>query len=812
MKNATFVHEDTLQQLDWPWLMEQIRARLKTGPARDACFDRIWQPDEESARGTLREVEEARDLLRQGIGFPLGRVPDIRPGQRLLEKGAILPPAELLDFAAWMDAVDSARRFLVTHRQRAPLLFRYAATAPGLSHLTHDIRGAVDETGELRDEASPALETLRKKARRLHEEIREKIEDCLRAPEYRDLLQDRYYTVQEDRYVLPIKAQQRTFLDGIVLGSSGSGATLFMEPRQIMALNNSHKLVLLETQREIHRILAGICENIRRDAPDLDKGHAFLLRLDLIFARAEFAQALHAETPTVNRRDGIRLSRARHPILVQKKERVVANDIVLTPPTRTLLVTGPNAGGKTAVLKTVGLFALMVRAGMPLPAGPGSNMPFFEFIFSDIGDSQSLEKDLSTFSGHMLRFTRFLESGPAFRLALLDEILIGTNPDEGSALAQAVLEHLSETDGFTVATTHFLSLKALAAKDPRIQNASLGFDPHTFQPTYELRPGIPGSSNALHISQDLGLPREILDRARLLVTRSGAEIEDLLLAIHEERRRAREEREQLEEARARAERLEQDLQQRLSRLETRENETRRAFRDKLETAYQEALRDLRRWKKEREEPTTPTPSSAQVHRELVAARERLVAENGPFHVPPAPPPGEKVSLGPAVRFGDRVYLPELRTEARVVEGPDRKGTLTVEARGFRMQVSSEHAYRVPPPVSTETRDPGGGGRARGAVLSAPEVPEDPAALERCDLRGLTVEEALACASQVLDRSFRGRAPRTVLIHGLGKGVLRDAVRGYLARIPYPCTFRPGHSREGGDGVTVVEFEPGSFPP
>jgi len=457
----------------------------------------------------------------------------------------------------------------------------------------------------------------------------------------------------------------------------------------------------------------------------------------------------------------------------------------------------------------------MLRAGIPLPAGPGSNMPFFDFIFSDIGDNQSLEKDISTFSGHIQRFTHFLKSGPPFRLALLDEILIGTNPDEGSALAQAVLEHLSDTGGFSVATTHFLSLKALAAKDPRIQNASLGFDPETFHPSYELSPGIPGSSNALHISRELGLPREILDRARDLLDSSGTEIEALLLEIHAERSRAREERVRLEEARTASERMERELQQKISRLETREKEVRRAFRDKLETAFQEALRDLRKWKKEREGPSSDTTfTPAQAHKELQAARERLLSEQGPFHVPPPVPAGEKVSQGPPVHRGDRVYLPELRTEARVVEQPDRKGTLTVEAKGYRMQVSTENAYRLRDENKQEgkPRTPGGAPPGRRPPMVLRDTPEDPTALERCDLRGLTVEEALDSASQILDRGFRGRVPRMVLIHGLGKGVLRDAVRGYLSRAPYAFTFRPGHAGEGGDGVTVVEFDPMSFPP
>jgi DNA mismatch repair protein MutS2 len=811
MEKATFVNRQTLEQLDWPWVLGQIRTYLKTAPARESCQDRLWQPDRESAWGILQEVQEVRHLFRHGTPFPLGAVPDIRPQQRLLEKEAVIQPSELLDMAAWMDTVDTARRFLVACRQKAPLLFRYAATAPALSHLVYDIRSAVDENGEMRDEASPELETLRRKARKLHNEIHEKLEACLRAREYQDLLQDHYYTIKEDRYVLPIKTQQRTFVDGIVLGSSGSGATLFMEPRDILELNNRHKLVLLETHKEIQRILLGICERIRQDAGALDQGHEFLTHLDLVFARALFSEAIHAETPTLSREEGIRLRGARHPILLLRKERVVANHIAIVPPTRTLLVTGPNAGGKTAVLKTVGLSALMVRAGLPVPAGPGSNMPFFDFIFSDIGDSQSLEEDRSTFSGHILRFTDFLRTGPSFSLALLDEILIGTNPDEGSALAQAVLEHLSDTGGFSLATTHFVALKALAARDPRIQNASLGYDPETFQPSYELNPGIPGSSHALQISRELGLPAPILDRARTLLDRSGAELEELLLEIQAERSRIRSERTRLEEARHHAERLEQELARKLSDLESREKEIRRAFREKLEVAFQEAIRDLRKWKKERARPADLSPAHAL--REITENRERLFAADSPFSIPPPDPPGDKVSNWSEIHCGDSVYLPELRTEARVLELPDRRGVLTVEAKGFRMQVAREDVYhaRTGPRVIGGRKAGGPAPLRRPAGFQA-SGPPDPVPLERCDLRGSTVEETLDAVTQILDRGFRARVPRIVLIHGLGKGLLRDAVRGYLSRAPYACSFRPGQAREGGDGVTVVEFDPMSFPP
>ncbi len=811
LADTPFASMESLRQLEWPWLVGEIQKRLRTVPARRGCGDLLWATTPDAAARTMQEVEEARGLLAAGHSFPLGAPPDIRPLQPRIHKGAILNPAELLDIASWMDTVEALRRFLVIHRQEAPLLYRYAETAPAFSHLIYDIRSSVDEKGEVRDEASRELGTLRSKARKVCDEIHQKLHAYLTAKDFEALLQDKFYTIKEDRYVLPIKSNQRVFVDGIVLGSSNSGATLFIEPREIVQLNNTYKLVLLESQREITRILQGICDHLRQDAPEVEKGHAFLTRLDLLQARAEFSNALEAKVPTLNRKEGIRLYQARHPFLCLNKDRVIPNDILITPPIRTTLITGPNAGGKTVVLKTVGLLALMVRAGFALPVAEGSNLPFFDCIFSDIGDSQSLEESRSTFSGHVQRIVDFLSSVEETSLALLDEILIGTDPEEGSSLAQAVLEYLANTGAFTLATTHYLALKSLATREPRIQNAALGFDPHTLEPTYRLTPGVPGTSNALHISSRLGLPAWILDRARSLRGEAGMDLEALLIQIQTAKKEAEAERSRRRKASEQVEALRQSLLQELAELERRRAELKGKYRNRLEDAFRDVLRELERLRRQRGS-SSDTPSATAAARQIRQYRAEIFSEGGLFHEPPPLPEKGSAVDWSRVRCGDRVYLPELQADARILKMPDRKGMVVVEARGFRLQVERNRVCK--PRIQKRTikaGDPASRPEEQASwSLQAEGTPAEDGSF-RCDLRGLSVEDALDRTSQLLDKGFRQQTPRMVLIHGLGKGILRDAIRRSLSRGPYPVSFRPGRREEGGDGVTVVEFEPAGFP-
>ena len=804
-----FADRETLEQLDWPWFTGQIQRHLRTASARESCEDLLWTGSREGAILALGEVEEARFLLRQGQIFPLGEPPDIRPHQLRIRKGAILEPGELSEVASWMETLEAMRRFLVIHRQQTPRLYRHVEKAPSLSHLLYDIRSCVSSSGEVREEASPLLGSLRRKATRMHLEIQDKLNTCLHAKEYQTLLQDQYYTVKEERYVLPIKTQHKAFVDGIVLGSSHSGATLFIEPREIVELNNAHKLVLLEIQNEVRRILKQVCEHLLEEKDEIRRGERFLTDLDLIQAKAHLAEEWRATVPTLNTEQGLRLLQARHPILMTTTQTVIPNDVLLAPPTQALLVTGPNTGGKTVVLKTVGLFALMIRAGCPLPVVGESNFPFFDQIFSDIGDDQSIQENRSSFSGHIMRIARFLSSAKQTSLALLDEILISTDPDEGAKLAQAILECLSENGVTTLATTHFLALKSLATQDARFQNVSLGFHPDTMEPTYRLSPGIPGGSHALHIAGRLGLPGAVLARARSLMGASKTDLDTLLLQVESARRELEEERRHCRALQTETEARKKEVEQKQSEVETRERDLRKKYRQRLETAFQQALRELETCRRRPKGETSSSP--AKLYRDLLEAKKKVLSEEGPFYEVPLPEEGQALDWSQA-RCGDTVYLPALRTEARILKMPDRKSNVTVETDGFRMQIRADQVRRRLTDHRAIREEPAEKVvRKRTSWVSDGLGPSDEAGLSRCDLRGLTVEEALDRLSRHLDRAFRGDLTRMNLIHGLGTGKLRNALREYLSHAPYPLSFRPGHPDEGGDGVTVVELDRSASP-
>ncbi len=806
--DTSFVSSDSLTQLDWPWVAEQIRQRLRTIPAQNNCHEQLWLSSKKAAEQTMAEGEEVRTLLSQGMSIPLGNPPDIRSYYPRLQKGAVLQSDELLEIASWMETLQALQKFLAARRQQAPQLYRYAESAPSLSHLIYDIRSCIDEKGEVRDEASPELQATRKKAKKLDREIHNKLHEYLHDNNFEDLLQDRFYSIKEDRYVLPIKTNQRSFVEGIVLGSSNSGATLFIEPREIVDLNNAHKLVLMESQKEINRILMGICNHLGEEIIEFEKGEFFLTQIDLIHARAQFSETLQAKVPSLNPEKGIHLLKVRHPIIFLTKEDVVSNDIILSPPTRTILVTGPNAGGKTVILKTVGLFALMVRAGLPLPTEEGSNLPFFDYIFSDIGDQQNLHEDRSTFSGHILRVKDFISNLKPLTLALLDELFIATDPQEGSALAQAYLEHLSDTGCLSLATTHFLSLKSLAHKDPRFQNASLGFNPKTLAPTYRLTIDLPGLSNALYIAERFGLPPEIINRAHSLLGETDIDIQSLLLNLQAIENEKESEKIRAQESRRLVEAMEQELKQKMSEVTVQKKEMRRKYREKLEQAFQEALQELGRWRRQRNKIKASSAAANTEYKGIVEHRQNLLSEDGLFYDPPENyEEQEKVDWSQTSQ-GDFVYLPALQTEARILKRPDSKGNVTVEAKGFRLQVKADQLWKLMVPRKVIKSQKPAAVKVQVETSGQIKNKAERFSEERghhCDLRGMNVEEAINKTTQYLDRGFKDNLPRLLLIHGLGKGILREAIRQYLAQAPYPLTFRPGERQEGGDGVTVVEI-------
>ncbi|MCB9573659.1 MAG: endonuclease MutS2 [Kofleriaceae bacterium] len=537
----TAIAATTLADLGWPQLVEHWAARCASTRGAAAVRGHVFYDDAAEARTRIAEVAEARDLAARDAALPLGGIEDVAGAIERVRKAAALDAPELLAVAGTARAVTRLRAHLRQHAEIAPRLAGLGAELADLGHLFHPILEAFDPDGRLVDHASDALGPLRRALAGIRGQLDKRMDTLVGDPRFAPYLQDSFYTQRDDRYVLPVRHDGKGFVKGILHGTSGSGQTLFIEPEEIVDLNNRLKLAECDVLDEERRILAKFSGWVAEEADAIDVGVVVAEVLDVIAASARLADDLVASAPIVDDAPRIGLLHARHPLMLLSDRRCVANDITVAAAT-TLLVSGPNAGGKTVALKTSGLAALMVRAGLHVPAESGSVMGWFDDVRTDIGDAQSLERDLSTFTGHVLALRTFLTECGAGTLLLIDEIAVGTDPDQGAALAQAVLEALAARGVTAIVTTHYERLKAMGAVDPRFANASVGYDLQRMAPTFKLHLGTPGSSGALTVARTMGLPGPIVERAQGLLGEAGANVELLLERVADQRRRLEEER------------------------------------------------------------------------------------------------------------------------------------------------------------------------------------------------------------------------------------------------------------------------------
>src|SRR5213082_3295477 len=545
------INEKALQELGWPRLCAELASRSRTPMGRERALSLLPLPAPDAARRQLQLVEEARLLRRHERELPLADASDVRPSLGRAAREGTLEPQELLQIARLIRASDSARRFCFSQADRAPLHFERAQELSELVPLAQELERAFDPAGKLLDTASALLAELRERARGLHRAIKQRIEEMLKDEKIVAMLRDLYYSVRGDRYVLPVRAEHRSHLPGIVHNASNSGQTLFIEPQQLVELGNQLTIAEAGALEEEQRILHELSGAVGRRAPALEHDVEIIAVLDEAAAGARLADDLEAGAPELGG-DRFDLRRVRHPLLVlqRKSAGVVANDIALLPPAQALIVSGPNAGGKTVTITSVGLFALMARAGLPLPAAAGSRMPFYRTVYTAIGDEGDLSRDLSTFTAHLSALKWILESAGPSTLVLIDEIAADTDPREGAAIAIAALEKLVSAGAQVLITTHLEELKALALSDDRFASASVGFDVDKLAPTYRLHLGEVGRSSAIEIAARVGLPADVCARARELLGGESSALAGALERLDAERARLAEARAEAEELRA----------------------------------------------------------------------------------------------------------------------------------------------------------------------------------------------------------------------------------------------------------------------
>jgi DNA mismatch repair protein MutS2 len=795
--------EMTLARLEWAKLAERLAACAATVRGAEACRGDLFEATRAGAVERLEETDEMRRLLDAGVRLPLDDTRDLRPTLAALANGRTLAPQELLDVARTVRAARTIARVL--DGSEAARLADLAATLPDVSAVCAVIEGAVGPDGAVRDAASVELRRARARMRTCEAQIERHMARELRDPNVQRALQEGYATTRGGRPVLPVRADARGAVRGIVHDISASGTTVFIEPEAVVELGNDLRVATLAVEREIERILREISARVAGDRTALEATGATLERLDLAFARGRLSAKLSACAVALSDDGSLLLRELTHPLLLLEAglpDCGVANDVILDPGARGLVISGPNAGGKTVIAKAVALAALSVRAGLHVRCAAESRMPLFDAVWADIGDGQDLSSGLSTFSARMASLARILDAASERTLVVLDEIGEGTEPGEGAALAQAALEALIETGATVIATTHFNRLKELAGNDPRFMNASAEYDPETLAPTYRVRIGAPGSSGAVWVAGRMGVPAGVIERAQALLDREDRKLEALTRSLSELRQELLAEHRATRAAREQSTALQDEYEARLARLHRAREHALEEMRSDLEVAFQQArgeiaavMRDLQR---------TPKPdgrAANEAHQKLVTLRQRVALEERE-HRPPLAPAGAVDWVG--VRPGALLEIAGLAGRAQLLDGPDRRGQIHVRAGSSRARVSRSRVVRVlslgaPAPAARSAT-----GGASHIAIDRSEAP--PGQSPACDLRGLRVDEALDRAEAHL-YAVLGTGARSVrFIHGHGTGALRGALREWLKAAPGVVGYAPAPQADGGNGVTIASLE------
>ena len=779
------MNERNLRVLEFPKIRARMAALATTEMGRACALELMPSSDPFLVRRMQQQTEEASTVLAYNGSNPMAAFTDVRPFLKLAQIGSTLSAKAILQIADAMKASRLVRSALVTDREDTPLLTELGSRLYANRRLEEDVFDAILSEDEISDHASSELNDIRRHIRVLNDRIRDKLNSIVRSPSTVKYLMDAIITMRNGRYVVPVKAECRANVPGIVHDQSGTGSTLFIEPMSVVEAGNELKQWAVKEKNEIERILAAFSAQIGPDAELIGDSLENLAEIDMIFARAALGRSMNAVPPKLNEEGRVNLIRARHPLI--DPDKVVPSNLWLGSDFTTLVITGPNTGGKTVTLKTVGLLSLMAQAGMQIPAAYGSELAIFDEIFADIGDEQSIEQSLSTFSSHMTNIVDILDRVTENSLVLFDELGAGTDPTEGAALAMAILNRLLERKVRTMATTHYSELKVFALSTPGVENASVEFNVETLRPTYRLSIGVPGKSNAFEISRKLGLPEEIIDSAKEKLSGDQVRFEDVIANAEYHRQIAEKERKLAEEAHLETQRLRDEAEKLRSDLA--------AHRERdLRKAKDEARRILQRAQRESEQLIADLKkknSGELKEHELHAMRAKLqsaIDENAEKIEVPAGV-GE---VPKTVQVGDTVELVNLGTKATILTLPDSKGECTVQAGALKLKAKLRDMRTAQP--DKPKKQPKSGNR----IHVAPRPVET-----ECDVRGCNLEEALMAVDLFLDGAVLNHLRTVSIIHGKGTGVLRAGIHKQLRAHPAVKEFRLGRYGEGEDGVTIV---------
>ena len=777
-------------------MLERLARHSSFSAGREAALALRPVADRATAVLRQRETAEAVHIDSLGIDIPFGGAHDVREPARNAARGQSLGASEMLEVAGLARAAQAAQRVLGRLAGDVPLLATAAGAIADLSPIRILIEEAIDDRGELRDGASAALRSIRRELREVHERLQQRMQSLLGSAAITAALQDAIVTMRGGRYVFPVRSESRGAVPGVVHDSSASGATVYIEPMAVIDLGNRQSELAAQERHEIDRILREVSAAIGETADEIVDAVQRLAALDAAQARARLAKELDARA--LAQRDaqqpwlaeataGLRLVEARHPLL---EGEAVPVTIEAGDEHHALLITGPNTGGKTVALKTAGLLCAMALAGLPIPAAEGTRIPVYEQVFADIGDEQSIQQSLSTFSGHITAIIDIIERAGPGCLVLLDELGAGTDPSEGAALAIAIVDCLLAAGATLIATTHHSELKLYAHRAEGVTNASVEFDLASLAPTYHLRMGLPGQSNALAIASRLGMPGEVIERARAGLSADQRELETMLGELRSQLTAAEQRATLASEARDDAERMRNEVDARLRELVAESDGMRTEAHERVRSEVRDAERLLERMRR-RIESVRLEQAAADLDRAQEAARALAPQPTEALHESPTPEPASLPPPGDlALRVGRTVWLRGIPSAGEVLSEPNEQGVFDVQLGALRTRVRMQQVESV---TERATDDPG----ARAAT------PPTPLVAEEIEVRGQRLDEAMPAVEQYLDQAARSGRQRVRVIHGRGTGTLRRAVRELLEQHPLVTRYERGEPAEGGEGVTIA---------
>ena len=789
-------YEKSLNILELPTVLEMLAAEAVTDGGREACFKLRPSADRLEVKNRLAETSAAKEMMVVRGSPSLSGIKDIRPSLSRADLGGSLNTIELLNIARVLQCARLVKGYTSDDKLGKSCIDHLFAALHANRFLEEKITGSIVGEDEIADSASSELANIRRKIRAASARVRDCLQKIISSPSYAKVLQEPIITMRSDRFVVPVKSECKGAIPGLVHDISASGATLFIEPMAAVKANNELRELAAKEKTEIERILAELSADCAAHAEDIASDYSYLITLDGIFARAKLSYKLNGIEPEL-REKGVVLRRARHPLL--PKNKAVPISLELGEDFDTLIITGPNTGGKTVTLKTIGLLNVMAQCGLHIPADDGSGVPVYRHVLADIGDEQSIEQNLSTFSAHMTNIVHILGECDADSLLLFDELGAGTDPTEGAALAIAVIEHARKLGADVAATTHYAELKVYATNENGIQNASCEFDVETLSPTYRLLVGVPGKSNAFAISERLGLSKDIIDDAKARIGVQNASFEATIEKLEQtrallERDRAETAKKlrEAEESAKKAAFLRAELSVRLEKADEKaRRDAERIISDARRTAEDTfaELDEMRRKMNEDEQAQEVNRARSELRRKLNESQSKVKAKQ------PEKPAEDKKSAR-EVRAGDTVEIKSMGVKAEVVDvNPD--GSLNLRAGIMNVKLKPDDVYLIEGHAAKQKK--------QSVTLAGSTAPRAAVSSE-IDLRGMESIEAVNAAEQYIDSAVMGKLKTVTIIHGKGTGALRAAVQQMLKRNKAVKSYRLGRFGEGESGVTIVELK------